>query len=194
MIKALLGFAKERLVTVDSIPAAILLDRLAADVRDDATARGIEVYVEPTERDLPPLLVSTQEMHEALMHLLRNALDATAPGGTVVLHARRQQRDNVVGVELTVRDSGAGIPRAFLERIFDPFFTTKAPGKGVGLGLSLARQSIESHGGRIDVHSAAGRGTSMRVWLPTAMIAAHAPPEPESAARGEPESAARGEP
>jgi signal transduction histidine kinase len=107
-------------------------------------------------------------VREALGQLVKNALDATPSGGTVTLSARGLRHDATSGVELSVRDSGAGIPRAFLSRVFDPFFTTKPPGKGVGLGLSLVRQSIEAHGGRIDVRSEAGRGTTVRVWLPIA--------------------------
>ncbi len=65
-----------------------------------------------------------------------------------------------------VRDTGSGIPEALLPRIFEPFFTTKPPELGTGLGLWICRQIISAHGGRIEVDSAPGRGTRMRVRLP----------------------------
>jgi signal transduction histidine kinase len=186
LVRALLAFAERRPVSLDSIPPRFLVEGLVAEVRDDARERGIDVRIGSIASDLPPLLVSVEEVHEALMHVVRNALDATPEGGTVVLDARAQQHGAVDGIELMVQDSGAGIPAAFLSRIFDPFFTTKPPGKGVGLGLSLARQSIESHGGRIDVRSAINRGTTVRVWLPTAPIDRPTQAEPERAAGGVP--------
>ena len=123
-------------------------------------------------------------MREAFGQLLKNALDATPMGGTVTLHARPRAHNAVAGIELTVSDTGSGIPHAFLPRIFDPFFTTKPPGKGVGLGLSLARRAIESHGGRIDVRSTVGLGTTARVWLPVAVAERDAGDEPQRAAEG----------
>ena len=104
----------------------------------------------------------------------------------MTLSARARLRSGVAGVELTVRDSGAGIPRAFLSRVFDPFFTTKPPGKGVGLGLSLVRQVVEAHAGRVDVKSELGQGTTVRVWLPVGAAARQATDEARSDAEGAP--------
>jgi signal transduction histidine kinase len=69
-------------------------------------------------------------------------------------------------VAVEIRDTGHGIPEEHLESIFNPFFTTKEPGKGVGLGLSLAYSIIEQHSGRITVKSQVGKGTTFRVELP----------------------------
>jgi len=95
-----------------------------------------------------------------------NAIDATATGGTVTLSGTPEARDGRAGVELVIADTGAGIPQSVLPRIFDPFFTTKPVGQGTGIGLALTRQAVEGHGGRIDVETAEGRGTTMRLWLP----------------------------
>ncbi|HEX9190363.1 MAG TPA: HAMP domain-containing sensor histidine kinase, partial [Vicinamibacteria bacterium] len=70
------------------------------------------------------------------------------------------------GAVLAVSDDGEGIPRETLDRIFDPFFTTKDEGKGVGLGLAVVYGIVESHGGRIEVETAVGRGTTFEVTLP----------------------------
>ena len=70
------------------------------------------------------------------------------------------------GVQLTVRDTGAGIPRENLKHIFEPFFSTKNPGEGTGLGLFVTRGILDRLGGRIDVESSLGQGATFHVWLP----------------------------
>jgi signal transduction histidine kinase len=178
LVKAMLGLAANRPMVLDSIPPADLLRRAVADAGRQASERGVRVYVDALPDDLPALLISEESVREALGQLVNNALDATASGGTVSLSARERRRNGIWGVELSVKDSGAGIPRAFLSRVFDPFFTTKPPGKGVGLGLSLVRRSVEAHGGRVDVRSELGRGTTVRVWLPVAVSELRAARQP----------------
>lgn len=174
LVKALLGFSENRPVALDSVPPSMLLQALRARFEHEAATRGVSLAIEPVTEELPPLLVSGPRVMETFAQLIKNAVEASSAGGTVTLHARARMHNAVAGVELSVRDSGVGIPQAFLSRIFDPFFTTKPAGQGVGLGLSLARRSIEAHGGRIDVHSALGRGTTVRVWLPGAAAAGRA--------------------
>jgi signal transduction histidine kinase len=99
-------------------------------------------------------------MREVLDNLLRNAVDATPAGGRVTVGATAASRE----IALVVRDTGAGIPADVLPKIFDLYFTTKAQGTGVGLAVS--QQIVASHGGRIDVESSPGAGTTMRVVLP----------------------------
>ena len=68
--------------------------------------------------------------------------------------------------EITITDTGCGIPEENLTRIFDPFFTTKGVGKGTGLGLSVSHGTIAAHGGAIEVNSTVGVGTEFRIYLP----------------------------
>jgi signal transduction histidine kinase len=96
------------------------------------------------------------------MNLLVNAAHAIDTQGTITL--RTGAEESRVWVE--VEDTGHGISPAHLSRIFDPFFTTKPVGKGTGLGLSVSYSIIEKHGGKIDVSSEPGKGTTFRVWLP----------------------------
>jgi two-component system, NtrC family, sensor kinase len=90
----------------------------------------------------------------------------------VVLSARPLARGKETGIEFAVRDSGRGIPADARPHVFDPFFTTKPVGQGTGLGLSLARQIVLDHGGRIELDSIEGAGTTALVWLPTAATVA----------------------
>jgi two-component system NtrC family sensor kinase len=69
-------------------------------------------------------------------------------------------------VEISIIDTGCGIPEKNLKRIFDPFFTSKEVGKGTGLGLSVSHGIIRAHGGLIDVESTVGKGSTFRIYLP----------------------------
>jgi two-component system sensor histidine kinase RegB len=107
---------------------------------------------------LPPRAVS-----QALRSLITNAQDASPPTAAVVV-AVRSEADRLA---LEVRDRGAGMPGEVLARIGEPFFTTKAPGRGMGLGLFLARAVVEAVGGTLEIDSVAGEGTRVQVTLPT---------------------------
>ena len=99
-----------------------------------------------------------------------NAVQATPRGGSVTLGIEASERTiegrQVASVVLRVADTGQGIDDATRARIFEPFFTTKPPGEGTGLGLSVARDIVEEHGGTIEVSSAQGHGSCFRIHLP----------------------------
>jgi len=109
---------------------------------------------------LPSCLIDAEKIRQALLNLLKNALEALPLGGTITITISRDGHDTLI----TVTDSGHGIPAQDLPLIFEPFFTRK--GAGTGLGLSITRQIIEEHGGSISVDSAFGHGTSFRIRLP----------------------------
>ncbi|HET7632956.1 MAG TPA: ATP-binding protein [Gemmatimonadaceae bacterium] len=113
---------------------------------------------------LPPVLGNDEQLIQVLMALLFNAMDATDGRGTV--HVRTGLADEGQ-VMIKVADDGVGIRRADLRRIFEPFFTTKPVGRGTGLGLSVCYSIISDHGGRIEVESTHGQGSTFRVLLPT---------------------------
>ena len=109
------------------------------------------------------LLGSPSQVNQVLLNLITNAAQAIGPaGGTVTLATRGDARELV----LDVIDTGAGIPPEVLPKIFDPFFTTKAVGQGTGLGLSICYKIVAQHGGRIEVDSRQGLGTTFRIRLP----------------------------
>ena len=108
------------------------------------------------------------------MNMLVNARHAIEDGGSITIKTRLRHgymvpdSDNVLRdmAEITIRDTGCGIPGEVVQRIFDPFFTTKGVGKGTGLGLSVSHGTIEAHGGAIEVESEVGEGTEFRIYLP----------------------------
>lgn len=127
--------------------------------------------------DLWPVMGDATQLNQVLLNLCVNARDALAGGGrlglraaNVVLDSNRTDagRGETPGrhVLLEVSDAGCGMSPQVRERIFEPFFTTKAPGKGTGLGLSTVLGIVRSHGGRVEVESEPGRGTTFRIFLP----------------------------
>jgi CheY-like chemotaxis protein/two-component sensor histidine kinase len=117
------------------------------------------------------------QIHQVLMNLVTNSVQAMPSGGTVRVSLDRQSVDAPrsvttgtieVGeyVVLEVRDTGGGIPTGIVEKIFDPFFTTKDVGVGTGLGLSLVHGIVTGLGGVIDVATTVGKGTVFTVYLP----------------------------
>ena len=111
---------------------------------------------------LPKVVCRPFQLNQVFMNLLVNASQAIETQGTVWV--RTGYDDQWLWVE--VQDTGKGIPPEHLTQIFDPFFTTKPVGKGTGLGLSLAYGIVQKHGGRIDVSSVVGQGSTFRVWIP----------------------------
>lgn len=159
----------EEYLRVARLPAPMLVAESAGDitlaaarfVEREMNSAGVklETKIEP---DLPPLLLDEAQIRQALLNLLRNAREAMPEGGRVSLEVRAVAG----GVAIEVADEGAGIPDAGKERIFELFFSTKE--KGTGLGLTLTREIVLAHGGRLEVRDRSPHGTVFAIWLPRA--------------------------
>jgi signal transduction histidine kinase len=133
--------------------------------------RKYRVQVELSVEPAPPALVCGNQIQQVLLNLLTNARQAMPEGGRVTIRIAPDPASNTV--DLTIRDTGSGIPADRLPHIFDRFYTTKkgpdASGKGgTGVGLSMCRDIIEEHQGRIRVESTPGVGTAFTLKLPIA--------------------------
>jgi len=117
----------------------------------------------PDELATSPLRLPPRAVGQALRSLVTNAQDASPKNAAVVVSVGRDDAT----LEVVVKDRGAGMPSDVMARVGEPFYTTKAPGRGMGLGLFLARAVIEGIGGTLRIDSAAGDGTSVFVRLPT---------------------------
>jgi two-component system NtrC family sensor kinase len=127
--------------------------------------RGDNIQIEiETVNDLPPVLGDEGQLQQAVVALATNAIDAMPDGGTLTLRTNRSGPNVIV----EIKDTGSGIPQENLTKIFDPFFTTKDVGRGTGLGLAVCYGIVSEHGGRLDVRSAVGVGTTFTISLPTA--------------------------
>jgi signal transduction histidine kinase len=112
----------------------------------------------------PAAAANSTQISQILINLIMNAIDAMPEGGILTVRTRAKRDDGQVCFE--VSDTGAGITKENMKKIFDPFFTTKEVGKGTGLGLSVVYGIVEDHGGRINVRSSPGAGTTFIIDLP----------------------------
>ncbi|HEY2084386.1 MAG TPA: ATP-binding protein [Verrucomicrobiae bacterium] len=128
-------------------------------LRPELTNRGLSVKTK-LEPHLPLAPLDATQMQQVLVNLIKNAMQAMTRSGTLTLRTSEGSE----GVWLSVADTGGGIPQEQINRIFEPFFTTKK--KGSGLGLMIVQRIVRAHGGRIELESDVGRGTTFRIWLP----------------------------
>lgn len=152
------------------------LIREIVKILNDTLPKTIEIRSNAS-KDLSVVAGDATQLHQVLMNFFVNARDAMPNGGKLTIDAEnvvidenysRMNLEAKVGtfVQITVADTGVGIPPQIVNRIFEPFFTTKEHGKGTGLGLSTALGIVKSHGGFINVYSEPGRGTQFRIHLP----------------------------
>jgi len=120
------------------------------------------ISVQESFRSLPPIAIDREQMKQVVLNLLLNAIQAMPEGGRLGLSAAMP--DDHEWIQLSIQDSGVGIPPADMDKLFDPFFSTKDG--GIGLGLSISHRIIDQHHGKIEVESAPGKGTRFTIWLP----------------------------
>ncbi len=148
-----------------------VIDGAAALVKGEAMTRGVRLSQEAAELQGLALWADPRALRQVLLNLLSNAIKFTPSGGRVDLRGRRAPGGGVV---IEVTDTGVGIPAADLPHVTEPF--RQAPGTaaiygGTGLGLSITKHLVEMHQGTLEIESAPGRGTSVRVNLPAARVA-----------------------
>ncbi len=166
-------------------PEPVQLGRLLAALRELAqrTIGGrctIELRCPP---DIGVCLVDRVQLESALLNLIANSRDAMPAGGRILIAASNATvaepgRDGLAPgryVSVSVSDEGVGVPPEIIDRVFEPFFTTKPVGKGTGLGLSMVLGFAQQSGGRAEISSRPGRGTSVVLHLPSGEAA---PPPP----------------
>jgi signal transduction histidine kinase len=147
----------------DGPRAPVDLGELARAATRSAVPAEIPVDVQ-VEDDVPMVLGHVDALGRALTNVLLNAVEASAPGAAVEVGVRRAALGSRPMVEVSVRDRGVGIPEGRLARIWEPYVTHKAG--GTGLGLAIVRQTLLAHDGAVSAESAAGTGTTIRLFLP----------------------------
>ncbi len=156
----LLNFARPREILLEPTSINHNLRHVVELVEYQLRAHGVEVKM---DFDSSPAVVEADhfQMEQLFLNLVLNALDAMRSGGT--LYLRTRVRGGKVMAE--VRDTGHGIPAEIRDQVFDPFFTTREVGEGTGLGLAVSGSIVAAHGGKIELESTVGRGTTFRVIM-----------------------------
>jgi signal transduction histidine kinase len=166
IINSMLGFARNTSTQREETDLVALVEETL--VLTDKDFSKHRVHVEKKFFGRPRAYVVPAQIEQVLLNLLINARQAMPRGGHLRLEVRENDRTGMV--ELRVSDTGVGIPPERLRLIFEPFYTTKEPDAnghgGTGLGLSVCRQIIEQHQGRIRVESLVGKGSTFTVKLP----------------------------
>ena len=136
-----------------------ILESTLGLVKQEAENSGVDLSVSINE-NLPLISVDPDRISQALINLYLNAIQAMKDGGTLGILAEAKHGK----VTVSVSDTGCGIQPTDLNRIFDPYYTSKST--GTGLGLAIVHKIIEAHGGKIEVESILGRGTTFKIQLP----------------------------
>ena len=163
LVKNLLTLSRSAPMNIAPTDLQAVIDRCLLLVRHQLELGGIHLQLNVAE-DLPRVPCDPAQIEQVLIALIMNAIDAMPRGGNLWLQTRLSNDEKEI--EIQVRDDGAGIAPDVLPQIFEPFLTTKESGHGVGLGLAISRGIVERHGGRIEVQSELGRGTTFVVTLP----------------------------
>ena len=136
-----------------------VVERTLELLRPELDNRGITIKAK-LARQLPQTPIDPTQTQQALLNLMKNAMQAMTRGGTLTL----QTGENNEAAWVSVGDTGGGIPQEQINRIFEPFYTTKK--QGTGLGLMIVQRIVRAHNGGIELDSHVGRGTTFRVWFP----------------------------
>ena len=164
IVDGLLDFSRPKGKAKRQVRVAALLEDTLFLLKHHKGFRKLDVRLD-VDPVLPDIYANAEQLIQAFMAIMLNAVDAMENGGELrVRNSRNPHREDEVVIEF--QDSGVGIPRAELVKIFEPFYTTKPQGRGTGLGLSICYGIIEQHGGRIEAESMPGRGSTFRVFLP----------------------------
>jgi signal transduction histidine kinase len=160
IVDQFLRFAKPASPFLEKTDALSIFEEILQLLRPQVEKQRIRV--EKEFQALPMILIDREQMKQAMLNLLLNAIQAMPGGGQLTLSGRNSEDGQ--WIHLSVQDSGLGISPEDIDKLFDPFFSTKEG--GIGLGLSITHRIIDQHHGKIEVESTPGNGTLFTVWLP----------------------------
>lgn len=156
IVKQLLEFSRPSDLDLRKVCIKDILDETATLLSNNLLNSNISVHKELSEIFL---IADKNQLKQVFLNIFINAIQAMPNGGSLTIQATESQG----AVKVDVSDTGAGISKNLLSRIFDPFFTTKE--NGTGLGLSIVHGIVEKHGGKVEIKSEVGKGTTVSVFL-----------------------------
>lgn len=162
IVRGLLDFARQSEPMLQPIAMSSVIDQVMFLVGHEAKMNNVDLHREETS-SLPPVMADFGQLQQVFVNLVVNAIQAMPNGGKLTINSSLGEDG---WVRVSVQDTGSGIAPENLEKLFTPFFTTKEQEKGIGLGLAVSYGIIERHGGRIEVQSEVGKGSTFTVYLP----------------------------
>ncbi|HAR33232.1 MAG TPA: histidine kinase [Desulfobacter sp.] len=169
IVSAFLDFARQSQPVKKKHNLSHVIDEIVLLTRKQAAFKDIGVESVCSDK-IPRIVMDKGQIEQALINLMLNAIEATAPGGRITVCARLSA--DQTHAEITIQDTGCGISKEAQDKIFDPFFTTKE--NGTGLGLAITSGIISQHGGSISVESLPNQGTRFAIHLPLSQDGNHA--------------------
>jgi signal transduction histidine kinase len=170
LISELLDLVKKRESRFELDDLHDLIDKMALLLSPQSNAKNIEI-VREFDPDIAQVKMDSEKMKQVFLNILSNAVDFTPQGGKIEIltknYTENGKPDNVL---IEIKDNGTGISESIIDKVFDPYFTTKhksALHSGTGLGLFIAHQNMQDHGGSIEVKSEVNKGTAFVLTLPT---------------------------
>ena len=164
VVSQFLNYARPYSPDLKPRPINTVIEKAMAVIEADSLSDRIHVQME-LHPHLPPVPMDQEQIHQVILNIALNAIEAMPEGGTLTVRTSRIGSDTGDAVGISIRDTGHGIRRETIKQIFTPFFTTKE--RGVGLGLAVCRRIIRNHGGKIRVKSIPGQGTIFYIRLET---------------------------
>ena len=164
IVQALLNFARQNKVMAQVTDVNRLCRETIEEVENLLLFERVQ-FVAELDPELPQIQADPAQIRQILLNLLNNAAEAMPEGGTITVSTRGVNAGGDA-VEISIHDTGCGIPEENMPKLFTPFFTTKPIGKGTGLGLAITYGIVKSHRGSIDVLSTVGVGTTFIIRLP----------------------------
>jgi signal transduction histidine kinase len=164
VVSQFLDYARPYAPELRPRPVNAVIEKAMALIEADPRSCRTHIQLE-LHPHLPPVPMDQEQIHQLILNMALNAIEAMPEGGTLTIRTSRIESDAGDAVAISIRDTGTGIPKEAIKQIFTPFYTTKE--RGVGLGLAVCQRIIRNHGGRIRVKSIPGRGTIFYIRLET---------------------------
>jgi len=161
IMNQLLSFARKRPVERRPLDLSAVIKDILEVFQERMKKNNIQTHINIAS-PVPEVFADPDQMSQVFLNLILNACQAMPDGGTIQIGLQSRGPK----LELTIADSGEGIPRENVSRLFDPFFTTKPVGEGTGLGLTVVHGIIQEHEGSITVDSKPGKGATFHIFLP----------------------------
>jgi two-component system, NtrC family, sensor kinase len=161
IIKKLMIFSRQMPQQITAVNVNEVVENILYFIDVRFHSRGITI-TKTLDKNLSPIPADEVQVSQVLVNLITNAVHAMPKGGNITIATRNKGKY----VMVSINDTGSGMTKAVRDKIFEPFFTTKAVGQGTGLGLSVVEGIINSHGGKINVESTPGKGSTFEILLP----------------------------